>query len=360
MESILRARILIVDDKEQNISLLETMLSMAGYTNILGTTDPRDVVDLYQGFEPDIVLLDINMPYLDGFEVMAQLKALEKDNYIPVLVLTALQDETVRLKALSSGAKDFLTKPFNQSEILSRIHNVLEVRLLHNKVRSQKEQLENQNVILEEKVRERTKELHDTRLEIIRRLGLAAEYRDNETGFHIIRMSKMSQALALAIGMPEAEEDIILHASPMHDIGKIGIPDRILLKPGKLDLEEWEIMKTHAAKGCKMLEGHPSDLLQKAQEIAFSHHEKWNGSGYPLGLEGDKIPLASRICALADVFDALTSDRPYKIAWTVEDALNEIKKGQGTHFDPELVEIFMENRDVMLKIKDQFKEPASS
>jgi len=151
MESILRARILIVDDKEQNISLLETMLSMAGYTNILGTTDPRDVVDLYQGFEPDIVLLDINMPYLDGFEVMAQLKALEKDNYIPVLVLTALQDETVRLKALSSGAKDFLTKPFNQSEILSRIHNVLEVRLLHNKVRSQKEQLENQNVILEEK-----------------------------------------------------------------------------------------------------------------------------------------------------------------------------------------------------------------
>ena len=364
MEIPVNSKILIVDDKQQNVSLLETMLEGEGYSDILGITDSRNAADIYQSYEPDIVLLDLNMPYLDGFQVMAQLKNLEQDSYTPVLVLTALQDEEIRLKALESGAKDFLSKPFNRTEVLSRIKNILEVRLLHNKIKEQNEkikeqntQLEQHNIILEVKVKERTRELQDTRLEIIRRLGLAAEYRDNETGYHIIRMSKMSKVLAKAIGMTENESDIILQASPMHDIGKIGIPDSVLLKPGKLELDEWKIMKTHTSIGEKLLSGHPSILLEKAKEIAVSHHEKWDGSGYPLGLKGADIPLSGRICALADVFDALTSIRPYKKAWTVTDAVAEIQKGKGLHFDSDLVEAFESRLEDFIAIKNQFKEP---
>ena len=364
MELFVNSKILIVDDKQQNVSLLETMLEGEGYTDILGITDSRNVVDIYQSYEPDIVLLDLNMPNVDGFKVMEQLMTLEQDSYTPVLVLTALQEEQIRLKALKSGAKDFLSKPFNQTEVLSRIKNILEVRLLHKKVKEQNEQikvqniqLEQHNIILEMKVRERTRELQDTRLEIIRRLGLAAEYRDNETGYHIIRMSKMSQVLAKAIGMTEDEPDIILHSSPMHDIGKIGIPDSVLLKPGKLEPDEWQIMKTHTSIGEKLLAGHPSILLEKAKEIAVSHHEKWDGSGYPFGLRGTDIPLSGRICALADVFDALTSIRPYKKAWMVDAAVAEINKGKGFHFDPNLVEAFEARLEEFIKIKNQFKEP---
>ncbi len=329
----------------------------AGYSNIVGSTDSRDALDLYKGFEPDIVLLDLNMPYFDGFQVMKQLQELEKDEYAPVLVLTAMKEEDVRLKALGSGAKDFISKPFNRTEVLLRIQNMLEVRLLNRKVKEQNKLLENQNTILEEKVRDRTLELKETRLEVINRLGRAAEYRDNETGLHIIRMSKMSKILALASGIPDDEADIILHASPMHDIGKIGIPDRILLKPGKLNDEEWEIMKTHTTIGEKILEGHPSQLLKTAREIAVSHHEKWDGSGYPKGIEKDQIPVSGRICALADVFDALTSVRPYKAAWSVEDAVEEIRKGAGKSFDPDLVEILINEIPQMKQIKDQYREP---
>lgn len=218
-------------------------------------------------------------------------------------------------------------------------------------------QIRDQNVILERKVQERTAELNDTRLEIIRRLGIAAEYKDNETGLHIIRMSKMCQVLGKATGMTDKEAELLLNASPMHDIGKIGIPDRILLKPGKLDAEEWEIMQTHASIGADMLSGHPSDILGMAKEIALTHHEKWNGSGYPNGIKGDDIPLTGRICAVSDVFDALTSVRPYKKAWSVEDSVAEIERGKGAHFDPRLVDLFMENLDEFVSIKERHKEP---
>lgn len=249
--------------------------------------------------------------------------------------------------------KDFVTKPFERVEILSRIENMLEVRTLHNQIRQQ-------NVLLEEKVAQRTQkleekasELLETRLEIIRRLGRAADYRDNETGTHIIRMSKYSELLGKACGMSDDEAELLLNASPMHDIGKIGTPDNILLKPGSLNASEWEVMKKHAEIGAEILSGHPSELIELASLIALSRHEKWDGTGYPHKLKGEAIPLVARIVALTDVFDALTSHRPYKDAWSVDAALNEINALSAKHFDPGLVPIFNEIIGDIVAIKDQ-------
>jgi putative two-component system response regulator len=349
---ILNAKILIVDDNKTVLSMLEHMLNSDGYTSVLCTTDSREVMKLYESFQPDLILLDINMPYLDGYQIMELLKKAEtvKDDYVPIIVLTAQQDKETRLRSFSLGAKDYLTKPFDQIEALTRIRNVIEVRLLHSYVRYQKE-------VLEDEVKVRTKELQDSRLEVIHRLGLAAEFKDNETGFHIIRISKMCELIGKAIGLPDKRVELLLHASPMHDIGKIGIPDSILLKPGKLDKDEWEIMKTHTIIGAKMLEGHSSPLLQMGKEVALTHHEKWDGSGYPNGLSGEQIPITGRITALADVFDALTSDRPYKKAWSVEDALSEINSCNGSHFDPKLVDIFNTILKDIISVRDQYKEP---
>ena len=349
-EQILKAKILLVDDQTPNVILLEKMLRAAGYADVTATTDPREVVVLYREHQFDIVLLDLNMPYLDGFAVMEQLKELERDDYAAVLVLTAQPDAATRLRALESGAKDYLTKPFDRLEVLTRIRNMLEVRLLHNQARDQ-------NKILEHKVRQRTQELMETRLEIIRRLGRAAEYRDNETGLHIIRMSKFSETLGRAAGMDAEWCEMLLNASPMHDIGKIGIPDHILLKPGKFEPEEWEVMKTHAAIGAEILSGHHSDLMEMARVIAMTHHEKWDGTGYPNGLKGEDIPLVGRIVALADVFDALTSERPYKKAWSVEDALGYLLENRGMHFDPDLVDIFEKVLPEILAVREQYAEP---
>lgn len=345
------AKILIVDDQPPNVMLLEKILATEGYTHVDSTTDPRQVVELYQQNHYDIVLLDISMPYMTGYDVMEALREIEgDDSYVPVLILTAQNDRDTRLKSLEAGAKDFLTKPFDRIEVLNRIRNMIEVRLLHSQVR-------NQNKILEQKVRERTHELNETRLEIIRRLGRAAEYRDNETGLHIIRMSKFSQLLARHVGMGELEAEMILNASPMHDIGKIGIPDSILLKPGKLDSTEWEIMKTHTTIGAEILSGHDSELMLMARDIAMAHHEKWDGSGYPLGLAGDDIPLVARIVALADVFDALTSVRPYKKAWSIEDTMAEISRLKGSHFQPDLVDSFHDILPQVTEIRNQYMDP---
>ena len=230
------------------------------------------------------------------------------------------------------------------------IRNMLEVRMLNQAIKRQ-------NQILEEKVYERTRELDETRLEIIRRLGRAAEYRDNETGLHIIRMSQYSQILGLADGMTESEADMLLNASPMHDIGKIGIPDSILLKPGKLTPDEWKIMKTHSTIGAEILSGHQSELMMEARQIALMHHEKWDGSGYPKGRSGDEIPLVGRIVAIADVFDALTTVRPYKKAWNVEDAVDYIAQNSASHFDPRLVELFLKILPEVLIIRAKYPEP---
>ncbi|MBT5013668.1 MAG: response regulator [Rhodospirillaceae bacterium] len=343
------AKILIVDDNPANVHLLEMMLEMESFSDVDSAIDPREVEAMHQDKNYDLIMLDINMPHLDGFQVMEALSKIHESDYLPIIVLTAQKEMKTRIKALQGGAKDFVTKPFDRAEVLHRIENMLEVRFLYNERKNQAE-------FLEEKVHVRTEELHDTRLEIIRRLGRAGEFRDNETGMHVIRMSKSCQRLAMAAGLGEEMAERILQASPMHDIGKIGIRDSVMLKPGKLDADEWEHMKTHAEIGSDIIGEHSSEVMSIAREIAITHHEKWDGSGYPNGLKGEQIPIAGRIAAVCDVFDALTSARPYKKAWSVEDARAYLNDGAGGHFDPELVAHFNDILDDVLAIRDEFAD----
>ena len=351
------ACILIVDDEAANVKLLERMLTGKGFNHVLTTQDPRKVLPIVQGSDVDLILLDINMPHMDGYQVMEQLQAECSKTVPPILVLTAQHAQDFRQRALDDGARDYVTKPFDANELLSRVRNLLEVHQA-NKYMAQ------ENAILDERVRKRTMELEkarnllrDSQLQVVRRLGRAAEYRDNETGLHIIRMSKMAAMIGKAAGMSDEDCELLLNAAPMHDIGKIGIPDTILLKPGKFEPDEWEIMKTHAQIGADILSGDDSPLLNMASEIALTHHEKWDGSGYPNGLKGEDIPLVGRITALADVFDALTSERPYKKAWPVEEAVALIKSESGKHFDPALVEHFLHILNSLMEIRDQYAEP---
>ncbi len=332
------------------------MLEQEGYENVTSVTDPREVNGLFRKWRYDLIILDISMPHLDGFQVMEQLFETIHGDYLPVLVLTAQTDMETRLRALELGANDFCTKPFDRTEVVNRISNMLEVRYLYNQQKRQSE-------ILDAKVRERTveleernRELHDTRLEIIRRLGRAGEYRDNETGMHVIRMSKSCRLLALAAGLGEEFAEILLNASPMHDVGKIGIPDGILLKPGKLDGAEWEIMKSHAEIGADIVGESWVEIMAMARSVALTHHEKWDGSGYPRCLKGEAIPIEGRIAAVADVFDALTSERPYKKAWPVNEAIPFINENAGSHFDPVLVRLFNEKLPEILKIGDDYSD----
>ncbi|MGH2720190.1 MAG: HD domain-containing phosphohydrolase [Actinomycetota bacterium] len=328
-------RILIVDDQPANVALLERLLAQGGYTQIASTTDPRNVTRMYREFEPDLILLDLNMPHLDGFAVMHELAPLlPPGQYMPILVLTADATPDAKRRALSAGAKDFLTKPLDHIEVLLRIRNLLETRLLH-------VQLANQNHILDERVRLRTRELEEARIEILERLAVAAEYRDDDTGKHTARVGHVSARIAEVMDRPLSEVELIRRAAPLHDVGKIGIPDAILLKPGKLTPEEWAIMKEHAPIGASILGDSTAPVLQMAEEIASSHHERWEGSGYPRGLAGTQIPLVSRIVGVADVLDALTHTRPYKAAWPLEDALAEIEAQAGRHFDPDVVNAFL-------------------
>ncbi|WP_341325974.1 HD domain-containing phosphohydrolase [Methylotuvimicrobium sp. KM2] len=351
-DSLSNERILIVDDEPTNLKLLDRLLGQQGYRNRILIDDPRQVVDRYRQARTDLILLDINMPYLDGFQVMERLMALNDPLLPPIVILTAQHGKDFLLRALTAGARDFITKPFDRNELLMRVHNLLQAQLAHRLLHDQK-------TVLENMVRARTEELYRTRLQIVQRLGMASEYRDEETGNHILRMSHICALLARALGWSDEQCDLILNASPMHDIGKIGIPDSILLKPGKFEPQEWEVMKTHAVIGAKLLEGDDSDLLRMAREIALTHHEKWDGSGYPNGLSGINIPVAGRIAALADVFDALTSERPYKKAWTVEAAWDLIKENRGKHFDPDLVDIFEQQFPAILEIRERFAESSA-
>ncbi len=341
--------ILIVDDEPVNLKLLDRMLSGQGYSNLVLVEDPREVLECYRRARPALILLDINMPHLDGFQVMAQLQTLNDPLLPPIVILTAQHGKDYLLRALAAGARDFVTKPFDRNELLMRVRNLLDAQLAHRFLHEQK-------AVLEEMVRVRTAELHSTRLQVVQRLGKAAEYRDEETGNHILRMSHICALLARAIGWDDAQCDLILNASPMHDIGKIGIPDAILLKPDKFEPHEWETMKTHASIGARLLDGDDSSLLRMAREIALTHHEKWDGSGYPNGLAGEAIPMAGRIAALADVFDALTSERPYKQAWSVDDAVNHIQRNRGLHFDPALVDVFLRELGGILEIRSRYSE----
>jgi len=347
------SRILVVDDEPVNLRLVEKILQADGYNNVELVQDSRQAIAAFQAQDSDLILLDLNMPHMDGYQVMEAINSLDLKVSPPVLILTAQHAREFRIRALDLGARDYVTKPFDQVELRARVRNLLQVHHYQMSVHTQ-------NEMLERKVRERTRELHETRLQIVRRLGRAAEFRDNETGYHIIRMSKIAALLGRAAGMDEVDCDLLLNAAPMHDIGKIGIPDQILLKPGKFEPHEWETMKTHTLIGAEILGGDDSEILKMAQSIALTHHEKWDGSGYPAGLAGEAIPLVGRITAIADVFDALTSERPYKQAWPVRDSVRYIEEHSGTAFDPDLVGKFVELLPEILTILQDYQEPTEA
>ncbi len=333
-EEFSKAKILIIDDQKLHHLYLEKVLRDAGgFQNIRCLADPLKAYSTVLEYNPDLIVLDILLPQLDGFQIMEQLHSFRERHYLPILAVSAEQSTDFRLKALRMGATDFLHKPYENAEIIFRIRNMLEMRLMHMTV-------ESQNRLLEEKVDERTKELKASQIEIIRRLAQAAEFRDNETGAHIIRMSHYCARLARAMGFSDQDVELILTASPLHDIGKIGIPDSILLKPAKLTVQEFEIMKTHTTIGAQLLTGASSPVMKMAQTIALSHHENWDGTGYPKGLKGEDIPLVGQICSVSDVFDALISERPYKRPWTPQQAAQEIISQKGKKFKPELVDRF--------------------
>ena len=329
------ARILIVDDEPANVLLLERILGEAGYPNHTATTDPRQVLAIYARYDPDLVLLDLAMPHLDGLTVMTQLRqVIPAGVFLPILVLTADMTTQAKQQALSGGATDFLLKPFDPTEVLLRIGNLLQTRRLHL-------ELQGHNQLLEQRVRDRTAQLEQAHNEVLERLALAAEYRDDDTHQHTLRVGHASALLAAALGLPDDQVQHLRQAAPLHDIGKIGITDLVLLKPAKLTPQEFEHVKTHTLIGARILADSTVPVLQLGREIALTHHERWDGSGYPHGLQGERIPLSGRIVSLADVFDALTHDRPYKHAWPVEQAVTEITTQQGRQFDPDVVDAFL-------------------
>jgi len=342
------AFILIVDDVPKNLLVLGGILSSKGY-HFTPACSGEQALKIIEKRPPDLILLDVMMPDMDGYEVSQRLKKSSETKDIPIIFLTARVETEDIVKGFDAGGVDYITKPFNSTELLARIRTHLELRYA-------RKELLNHNIILEKKIKERTKELYDSRVEVVHRLVFAAEYKDPETGSHIRRMSHYSALIAREYGLNEKDCEQILIASSMHDLGKIGIPDSILLKPGKLEKEEWEIMKTHSSIGAKILANSNSNLIKAAQIIAISHHEKWNGSGYPQGLKKEAIPLMGRITAVADVFDALTSRRPYKEVWSIDKAVEEIKAGKESHFDPDLVDMFIKSLPEILKIKEQFSD----
>ena len=329
-------RILIIDDQENNVRILERMLRKASYEDLVSTTDPRNAIPLFLDHRPDLILLDLHMPYLDGFGVLEQVAPhVPEGTYLPILVLTADISTESKQRALTMGAKDFLAKPFDSTEVLLRIKNLLEARFLYLA-------LQQQNEMLEVKVQQRTRELEEAQVEILERLALAAEFRDDATQEHTQRVGEFSAKLAKRLGLPEGLVQLIRRAAPLHDLGKIAVPDSVLLKLGRLTTDEFEVIKSHTQVGARILSGSGHPLLQLAEQIALTHHEHWDGSGYSPTMRGEEIPLVSRIVAVADVFDALTHARPYKKAWPVEDALAEIERQKGRQFDPTIVDAFVD------------------
>lgn len=336
--------ILVVDDIPDNIEVLVGILK--DRYNVKAAINGTKALKIAQESPPDIILLDVMMPEIDGFEVCRQLKANFKTKHIPVIFVTAKSDVVDELKGFELGAVDYITKPISPPIVITRVQTQLA--------------LSDQNRELEHKVRLRTQQLHETRLQIIQRLGKAAEYKDNETGLHVIRMSRYAHILAKAAGMQDEDAELLMNAAPMHDIGKIGIADKILKKPGSLTETEYEEMKLHSSIGADVIGGDSSDLLELAEIIAISHHEKWDGTGYPNNLAGEEIPLAGRIVAIADVFDALTSVRPYKKEWSVDEAVIFLEKEAGKHFDPDLVKLFVNAMPEIVTLKKQYAETPQS
>ncbi|MBL8978982.1 MAG: response regulator [Gemmatimonadetes bacterium] len=329
-------RVLIIDDNKAILAVLTRLLQHAGLTAIQTVSDAAEAVAAYQEFHPDLVLLDLHMPGLSGFEVLERLQARSQEVVkVPVVMLTGDQDQRNRTRALAMGASDFLNKPFDSMEVLLRVRARLETRSLELR-------LAEHNQELEARVASRTRELEESQLEMLQRLAGAAELRDDETGQHTQRVGAMAGRLALAAGLPPERADLIARAAPLHDIGKIGVPDAILRKPGKLTPEEFAEMRTHAAVGARILSGGHSELMQLAERIAHYHHERWDGAGYPCRLSGEAIPLEARIVAVVDFFDALTHERPYRGAVPVDRTLAMIAEVSGAHFDPAIARAFIQ------------------
>jgi putative two-component system response regulator len=325
-----RPLILAVDDEASNLQLLRQILQ--DHYRLLFAKDGARALELARQEQPDLVLLDVMMPGMSGYEVCAALKAHPATASVPVIFVTALTETADEVEGFEAGAVDYITKPVSPPVVRARVRTHLSLV--------------------------RMEALRASRLEIVQRLGLAAEYKDNETGLHVIRMSHFSRILGIAAGLSELEADDLLHAAPMHDVGKIGIPDRILQKPGPLDADEWTIMKSHVTIGAEIIGEHDNGMLALARSIALTHHEKYDGSGYPNALAGEAIPLVGRIVAIADVFDALTSVRPYKKAWTEEEAVNFLREQKGRHFDPVLVDLFAEQLPAIREVCTRWAETA--
>lgn len=331
----LSSYILIVDDSASNLLLVERILEMAGYTHVQTLSRSSDVIACFEADPPDLLLLDLQMPEPNGFELMRRLKDWTTGTaYIPVLVLTADASQQTRHDALEAGARDFLTKPLDHIDVLLRIRNLLHTRDLQIALQAH-------NELLDAKVRHRTGELDQARLEAFEKLALAAEYRDDETREHTRRVGHVARLLALELGLDPGDAEILAQVAPLHDLGKIAIPDAILLKPGRLDDAEFAAMREHAAIGAQIMSGSDSPLFTMGSEIALSHHERWDGSGYPNGVAHQQIPLSARIVSLADAFDAITHERPYKPPWPLEKALAETRRCSGSQFDPDIVAAFL-------------------
>jgi putative two-component system response regulator len=330
-EELRVARILVVDDDEVNLRVLTRILERAGYVNVHTTSEGHSVEMLVQEIEPDLMLLDLHMPPPDGFTILEQLApVIRGPARLPVLVLTGDSTPETKRRALSLGARDFLAKPFDATEAMLRIRNLIETRLLQRA-------LESHNVKLESRVAERTSDLERAQVEIMERLGRASEFRDDDTGRHTQRVGALSAAIAAALGLDQRTVELIRRAAPLHDVGKIGIPDHILLKPSSLTPEETAVMRTHTLIGARILSGGRSELVKMAERIALSHHECWDGAGYPNGLAGEQIPIEARIVALADCVDALSHNRPYRASRPIEDVIAEVIRSAGNHFDPDIV-----------------------
>lgn len=306
--------ILVVDDMPANLKLCKSILEQSGYRCCFAQSGEEALMRA-RAEQPQLILLDIMMPQMDGYQVCRELKSHRSTCHIPVIFITALNGEADETAGFAAGGVDYITKPLSAPRLLARIRNQLSLVQLD--------------------------ELEQTRRLIVQKLGRAAEYKDNETGYHVIRMSHYSRLLGLAAGLSDSEAELLFHAAPMHDVGKIGTPDFILLKEDKLSADEWQIMKQHPLIGADIIGQHDIPLLRAAREIALTHHEKWDGSGYPHGLAGKDIPLFGRIVAIADVFDALTSKRPYKSGWSLIETCQRLRSEAGVHFDPELVEYFL-------------------
>ncbi len=343
-------RVLIVDDTDINLRMLSALVKRLAPAQAHSFSDPLLALEFAHHTPVDLLVVDFMMPEMDGLEFIHQFRSIPGAQSVPVLMVTANGERAVRYRALESGADDFLSKPVDPVEFLARVKNLL-------KLSDATRKLTNQAAWLAEGVRIATQEVRARERETVMCLAKAAEHRDADTGMHILRMSHYACLIARELQLSLAEQELLLDAAAMHDIGKVAIPDRILLKPGKLDPEELAVMRGHAVLGYELLKDSNSPLLQAGAAIALGHHEKFDGSGYPQGLVGENIPIFSRIVAVADVFDALSSARPYKRAWPVEDAANHLRAGRGGHFDPQCVDAFLGAWPEVLEIRARFQDP---